>query len=152
MLLAAAREVPYGVDEFGLAGALDGALVPVVQAETFDALVPAIRQPWQALRAAEAFNASLGKYFIAAGSDIDLDSLGSAIWAVPFSTQSQRDVEIIRGKVPRLDPSVPSSSDMVYPDGEGASAMLINACPEQPLPAGLPAAPRLHGESSRALG
>ncbi len=92
--------------------------------------MPAIRQPWQALRAAEAFDVSLGKYFIAAGSDIDLDSLESAIWAVPFSTQSHRDVEIIRGKVPRLDPSVPSSSDMVYPGGQGASAMLINACRE----------------------
>jgi UbiD family decarboxylase len=41
LLLAAASKVPYGVDEYGLAGALNGAPVPVVQAETFDALVPA---------------------------------------------------------------------------------------------------------------
>lgn len=106
LLLAAASKVPCGVDEFGLAGALNGAPVPVVQAETFDALVPAIRQPWQALWAAAAFDASLGKYFIAVNSDIDLDSLESIIWAVAFSTQPQRDAEIIRGKVPRIDPSV----------------------------------------------
>ena len=42
-------------------------------------------------------------------------------------------------RVPRLDPSVPSSSDMVYPGGQGTSAMLINACPEHPyLPVSLP--------------
>ncbi len=249
LLLAAASKVPYGVDEFGLAGALNGAPVPVVQAETFDALVPAnaelviegvirtdtlepeapfgeaigylgprkmekifevkaithrqeliyqgiisefppsestvmrkvasdsiylnhlknncniptvtkvachemagcnmmfviqldrpaIGQPWQALRAAAAFDASLGKYFIAVDSDIDPDSLESIIWAMAFSTQPHRDAEVIRGKVPRLDPSVPSSSDMDYPDGQGASAMLINACREHPyLPVSLP--------------
>ena len=33
--------MPYGVDEYGLAGALNGAAIDVVQAETFDALVPA---------------------------------------------------------------------------------------------------------------
>ena len=33
---------------------------------------PAIGQPWQALRAATAFDASLGKYFIAVDSDIEL--------------------------------------------------------------------------------
>ena len=100
---------------------------------------PAIGQPWQALRAAAAFDASLGKYFIAVDSDIDPDSLESIIWAMAFSTQPHRDAEIIRGKVPGLDPSVPLSSDMDYPDGQGASAMLINACREHPyLPVSLP--------------
>ena len=99
---------------------------------------PAIGQPWQALRAAAAFDASLGKYFIAVDSDIDPDSLESIIWAMAFSTQPHRDAEIIRGKVPGLDPSVPLSSDMDDPDGQGASAMLINACPEHPyLPVSL---------------
>ena len=249
LLLAAASKVPYGVDEYGLAGALNGAPVPVVQAETFDALVPAnaelviegeirtdmlepeapfgeasgylgprkmekifdvkaithrrkpiyqgiisefppsestvlrkvafdsiylnhlknacnipsvtkvachemagcnmmfviqldrpvIGQPWQALRAAAAFDASLGKYFIAVDADIDPNSLESVIWAMSFSTQPHRDAEIIRGKVPRLDPSVPESPEMDYPDGQGASAMLINACREHPyLPVSLP--------------
>ena len=249
LLLAAASKMPYGVDEYGLAGALNGAPVPVVQAETFDVLVPAnaelviegeirtdklepeapfgeasgylgprkmekifdvkaithrrkpiyqgiisefppsestvlrkvafdsiylnhlknacnipsvtkvachemagcnmmfviqldspvIGQPWQALRAAAAFDASLGKYFIAVDADIDPNSLESVIWAMSFSTQPHRDAEIIRGKVPRLDPSVPESPEMDYPDGQGASAMLINACREHPyLPVSLP--------------
>ena len=100
---------------------------------------PAIGQPWQALRAAAAFDASLGKYFIAVDADIDPNALESVIWAMAFSTQPHRDTEVIRGKVPRLDPSVPASPDMDYPDGQGGSAMLINACREHPyLPVSLP--------------
>ena len=53
--------------------------------------------------------------------------------------QPHRDVEIIRGKVPRLDPSVTPAIDEIYPDGQGSSALLINACREHPyLPVSLP--------------
>jgi 4-hydroxy-3-polyprenylbenzoate decarboxylase len=248
LLLAAASKVPYGVDEYGLAGALNGEAIEVVQAETFDALVPAhaeivlegrIRtdtlepeapfgeasgylgprkmekifeitavthrrkpvyqgiisefppsestvvrkaafdaiylkhlrdacnipsvrkvashemascnmmfviqldrpapgQPWQALRAAAAFDPSLGKVFVAVDSDVDPDSTDGLLWALSYSMQPHRDVEIIRGKVPRLDPSV-SAEEGAYPDGKGASAMLINCCREHPyLPVSLP--------------
>jgi UbiD family decarboxylase len=252
LLLAAASKLPYGVDEYGLAGALNGAPIDVVPAESFDALVPAnaeivieghirtdmlepeapfgeasgylgprkmekifevtaitqrarpiyqgiisefppsestvirkaafdaiylnhlknacnipsvtkvasyemascnmmfviqldrpaLGQPWQALRAAAAFDASLGKIFIAVDSDVDPDSTDGVLWALAYSMQPHRDVEIIRGKVPRLDPSVTPSADerqYSYPDGQGASAMLINACREHPyLPVSLP--------------
>jgi 4-hydroxy-3-polyprenylbenzoate decarboxylase len=248
LLLAAASKVPYGVDEYGLAGALNGEAIDVVQAETFDALVPAhaeivlegriltdvlepeapfgeasgylgprkmekifeitalshrkrpvyqgiisefppsestvVRkaafdaiylkhlrdacnipsvkkvasyemascnmmfviqldrpapgQPWQALRAAAAFDPSLGKVFVAVDADVDPDSTDGLLWALSYSMQPHRDVEIIRGKVPRLDPSV-SAEEGAYPDGRGASAMLINACREHPyLPVSLP--------------
>ena len=248
LLLAAASKVPYGVDEYGLAGALNGEAIEVVQAETFDAVVPAhaeivlegrIRtdtlepeapfgeasgylgprkmekvfeitavthrrkpvyqgiisefppsestvvrkaafdaiylkhlrdacnipsvkkvashemascnmmfviqldrpapgQPWQALRAAAAFDPSLGKVFVAVDSDVDPDSTDGLLWALSYSMQPHRDVEIIRGKVPRLDPSV-SVEEGPYPDGKGASAMLINCCREHPyLPVSLP--------------
>jgi UbiD family decarboxylase len=249
LLLAAASKVPYGVDEYGLAGALNGAPIDVVQAETFDALVPAcaeiviegkirtdvlepeapfgeasgylgprkmekifevtaithrarpvyqgiisefppsestvirkaafdaiylnhlknacnipsvtkvachemascnmmfviqldrpaLDQPWQALRAAAAFDSSLGKIFIAVDSDIEPNSMDAVLWALSYSMQPHRDVEIIRGKVPRLDPSVSPGADENYPGGLGASAMLINACREHPyLPVSLP--------------
>lgn len=252
LLMAAASKVPYGVDEYGIAGALNGAPIEVVPAETFDAVVPAraelviegrirtdflepeapfgeasgylgprkmekvlevtaithrrkpiyqgilsefppsestvmrkaafdavytrhlrdacnipsvtkvachelascnmlfviqldrpaLGQPWQALRAAAAFDASLGKLFIAVDSDIDPESMDSVLWALSYSMQPHRDAEIIRGKVPRLDPSVPTGPDGlpdVYPDGAGASAILINACREHPyLPVSLP--------------
>ena len=262
LLLAAASKVPYGVDEFGVAGALNGEPIPVVQAETVDCVVPAaaeivlegrirtdilepeapfgeasgylgprkmekvfevaamthrrapiyqgiisefppsestvirkaafdaiylnhlrtacnipsvtkvachemascnmlfviqldrpeLGQPWQALRAAAAFDASLGKMFIAVDSDVDPDSMDAVLWALSYSTQPHRDAEIIRGKVPRLDPSVTPSDDaaqFAYPDGQGASAILINACREHPyLPVSLPA--REHMEAARA--
>src|SRR4029078_11047809 len=41
LLLAAASKVPYGVDEYGLAGALNGEALEVAQAETVSALVSA---------------------------------------------------------------------------------------------------------------
>ena len=252
LLLAAASKVPYGVDEYGLAGALNGAAIEVAKAETFDALIPAsaeiviegkirtdilepeapfgeasgylgprkmeklfeiaaissrespicqaiisefppsestvirkaafdaiylnhlknacnipsvsrvscyemascnmffviqldrpaLGQPWQALRAAAAFDSSLGKIFIAVDSDVDPDSMDAVLWALSYSMQPHRDVEIIRGKVPRLDPSCTPSTDERennYPEGRGASAMLINACREHPyLPVSLP--------------
>jgi UbiD family decarboxylase len=249
LLLAAASKVPYGVDEYGLAGALNGETIAVVQAETFDALVPAdaeiviegkirtdllepeapfgeasgylgprkmekifevsaitqrerpvyqgiisefppsestvirkcafdaiylnhlknacnipsvtkvachemascnmmfviqldrpaLGQPWQALRAAAAFDPSLGKIFIAVDADIEPNSMDAVLWALSYSMQPHRDCEIIRGKVPRLDPSVTPGPDADYPDGKGASAMLINACREHPyLPVSLP--------------
>jgi 4-hydroxy-3-polyprenylbenzoate decarboxylase len=94
------------------------------------------------LRAAAAFDSSLGKIFIAVDSDVDSDSMDAVLWALSYSMQPHRDVEIIRGKVPRLDPSCTPSTDERennYPDGRGASAMLINACREHPyLPVSLP--------------
>ncbi len=247
LLLAAASKVPYGVDEYGVAGALNGAPVQVVQAETVDCLVPAnaevvieghIRtdmlepeapfgeasgylgprklekifdvsaithrerpvyqgiisefppsestvmrkvafdaiylnhlreacnipsvtkvachelascnmlfviqldnpapgQPWQALHSASGFDASLGKVFITVDKDIDPDSMDAVLWALSYTMQPHRDTEIIRGKVPRLDPSVSPSGDarqLAYPDGSGSSALLINACREHPYP------------------
>jgi 4-hydroxy-3-polyprenylbenzoate decarboxylase len=249
LLLAAASKVPYGVDEYGLAGALNGAPIEVTKAETFDALVPAyaeiviegrirtdvlepeapfgeasgylgprkmekifevaavtqrarpvyqgiisefppsestvirkaafdaiylnhlkhacnipsvtkvasyemascnmmfviqldrpaLGQPWQALRAASAFDPSLGKIFIAVDADVDPNSMDAVLWALSYSMQPHRDVEVVRGKVPRLDPSVTPGPDADYSGGQGASAMLINACREHPyLPVSLP--------------
>jgi 4-hydroxy-3-polyprenylbenzoate decarboxylase len=247
LLMAAASKVPYGVDEYGVAGALNGEPIPVVQAETFDGLVPAnaeiviegrirtdilepeapfgeasgylgprkmeklfevtaithretpvyqgiisefppsestvmrkaafdaiylnhlrtacnipsvtkvachemascnmlfviqldkpeLGQPWQALRSAAGFDPSLGKMFITVDADVDPDSMDAVLWALSYAMQPHRDVEIIRGKLARLDPSITPSPDarqMAYPDGSGASALLINACREHPYP------------------
>jgi len=252
LLLAAASKVPYGVEEYGVAGALNGEAIAVVPAETFDCMVPAeaeivmegiirtdilepeapfgeasgylgprkmekvfevkaithradpiyqgiisefppsestvmrkaafdaiylrhlrdacnipsvtkvachemascnmlfviqldrpeLGQPWQALRAAAAFDASLGKMFVAVDSDVDPDSMDAVLWALSYGMQPHRDAEIIRGKVPRLDPSISPSDNpaqYAYPDGQGASAILINAVREHPyLPVSLP--------------
>src|SRR5205085_2219022 len=108
---------------------------------------PALGQPRQALRGAAAFDPSLGKIFIAVDSDIDPDSMDGVLWALSYSMQPHRDVEIVRGKVPRLDPSVTPSADE-----QGASAMLINACREHPyLPVSLPRRDDMTTEASIAL-
>ena len=196
LLLAAAGKVPYGVEEYGVAGALNGEAITVVPAETFDCMVPAeaeivmegiirtdilepealfgeasgylgprkmekdevtaithradpiyqgiisefppsestvmrkaafdaiylprhlrdacnipsvtkvachemascnmlfviqldrpeLGQPWQALRAAAAFDASLGKMFIAVDSDVDPESMDAVLWALSYAT------------------------------------------------------------------
>ena len=103
---------------------------------------PELGQPWQALRAAAAFDPSLGKIFVAVDSDVDPDSIDAVLWALSYSMQPHRDSEVIRGKVPRLDPSIAPSEDerqFAYPDGAGASSILINACREHPyLPVSLP--------------
>jgi UbiD family decarboxylase len=253
LLLASASKVPYGVDELGLAGALNGAAIEVVQAESVDLVVPAqaeiviegfirtdvlepeapfgeasgylgprkmekvfevtaithrtnpiyqgiisefppsestvirkiafdaiylrhlrdacnipsvtkvachemascnmlfviqldrpaLGQPWQALRSAAGFDPSLGKIFIAVDADVDPDSMDAILWALSYSMQPHRDVEIVRGKLPRLDPSIAPTDDIreaTYPEGRGASSLLINACREHPyLPVSLPA-------------
>ena len=101
---------------------------------------PALGQAWQALRSAAGFDPSLGKIFIAVDADVDPDQMNAVLWALSYSMQPHRDVEIIRGKVPRLDPSIwGESPQAVYPDGQGSSALLINACREHPyLPVSLP--------------
>mgnify|MGYP001299397595 CR=1 FL=1 len=111
---------------------------------------PAIGQPWQALRSAAGFDASLGKIFIAVDADVDPDSMDAVLWALSYAMQPHRDAEIIRGKVPRLDPSVTPAVDEIYPDGQGASALLINACREHPyLPVSLPRREFMEAAKSR---
>ena len=119
---------------------------------------PALGQPWQALRSAAGFDPSLGKIFIAVDADVDPNAMDAILWALSYSMQPHRDVEIVRGKLPRLDPSIPMSDDarqMAYPDGQGASSLLINACREHPyLPVSLPAKAFMEGALARwtALG
>ena len=227
LVLASASKVPYGVDEFGIAGALNGAPIELVKAEMSDLLVPAhaeiviegrirtdVLEPEAPFGEASgylgprklekifevtaithrrapvyqgivsefppsestvirkiAFDAIYLRHlrdscnipsvtkvathemascnmlfviqlFIAVDVDVDPDSMDAVLWALSYSMQPHRDAEIIRGKVPRLDPSVSPSSDvrqLTYPDGMGSSAILINACREHPyLPVSLP--------------
>ncbi|HET7036761.1 MAG TPA: hypothetical protein VFI42_13835, partial [Thermomicrobiaceae bacterium] len=42
---------------------------------------------------------------------VDPESMDSVLWALSYSMQPHRDAEIIRGKVPRLDPSIPTGPD-----------------------------------------
>ncbi len=97
---------------------------------------PDAEQAWAALRAAASYDPSLGKILIAVDADVDPDSMDAVLWALAYSMQPHEDTEVIRGKLPRLDPSMPPDAPGIE---EGASALLINACRSYPyLPVSLP--------------
>ncbi|OLO25218.1 hypothetical protein BTR23_25200 [Alkalihalophilus pseudofirmus] len=83
---------------------------------------PAPGQAMQALYAATSYEPSMGKIIIAVDSDVDPEDMDSVIWALSFSMQPSRDVQIIKGKLPRLDPSSNSINDT-----SECSALLIDA-------------------------
>lgn len=91
-------------------------------------------QAWQALYAAAGYEPSMGKIIIAVDDDIDPADLESLVWALAFRTQPARDMQVIGGRLPRLDPSAPEP----VPGGDGndarASALLIDATRSKPYP------------------
>ena len=111
---------------------------------------PALGQPWQALHSAAGFDPRLEK-FLSRLTRRQSRPMDAVLWALSYAMQPHRDVETIRGKLPRLDPSISpnlSEIDRLYPDGEGASALLINAC-RTPLPTCFIASKRFYGCRSR---
>jgi 4-hydroxy-3-polyprenylbenzoate decarboxylase len=83
-------------------------------------------QARQALYAASGYEASMGKTIIAVDSDVDPEDLDSVVWAMSFRMQPARDVTVLPGKLPRLDPSAAP--------GEQSSALLIDATRKRPYP------------------
>jgi len=92
----------------------------------------------QALMGAATYDPRWGKVFIAVDDDIDPRDMDSVIWAIGWRMQPHRDVKIIRGRVPGLDLSVfkegYTEADKAYPDGEGSSAMLMDATRKSEYP------------------
>ena len=101
---------------------------------------PAPGQAWQALYAASGYEPSMGKYIIAVDDDVDPEDLNAVLWALSFRTQPERDVRVIGGKLPRLDPSMSGSRDAASGQEANASALLIDATrPHAYPPTSLPA-------------
>ncbi|HZW85290.1 MAG TPA: UbiD family decarboxylase, partial [Nitrososphaerales archaeon] len=95
-------------------------------------------QPWQVLQCASGYEPLLRKYFVVVDQDIDPRDIESVLWALAWRVQPSRDVRIIQGKLPGLDPSAarPEASyeEKAYPGGVGGSAMLIDATLKYPYP------------------
>lgn len=93
---------------------------------------------WQALSAANAFSADRAKIIIAVDDDIDPKDPDAVNWAMTFRMQPHRDLHVIRGRTGGLDYSAyrpdDTSADRRYPDGQGASALLIDATLKWPYP------------------
>lgn len=88
---------------------------------------PTPGQARQALYAASGYEASMGKTIIAVDDDVDPEDLNAVVWAMSFRMQPARDVTVLPGKLPRLDPSAAE-------DGSLSSALLIDATRDRPYP------------------
>lgn len=93
---------------------------------------------WQALCAANAFSPDNGKMYIAVDEDIDARDPEAVNWALTFRMQPHRDLHVIRGRSAGLDYSAyrPGSDreEQRYPEGLGASAVMIDATLKWPYP------------------
>ncbi len=102
-------------------------------------------KPWQALQAASGLG-SCSKFIIVVDEDIDPKDSEMVMWALSFAMQPHRDVRIITGRVPLLDPSALSlmnkPEERSYPPPVGCSGILIDATRKGPYPpVGLPKRP-----------
>lgn len=98
---------------------------------------PTPGQARQALYAASGYEASMGKTIVAVDDDVDPEDLEAVVWAMSFRMQPARDVTVLPGKLPRLDPSAPKGGS-----GDLSSALLVDATRKRPYPpTSLPAQP-----------
>jgi 4-hydroxy-3-polyprenylbenzoate decarboxylase len=100
-------------------------------------------QPWQVLSAIAGFDPVVGKIVIVVDEDINPRDADAVNWALSFAMQPHRDLRIVTGRSPALDPSAypPGSSweERSFPSPHGASALLIDATRKWPYPpVGLP--------------
>jgi 4-hydroxy-3-polyprenylbenzoate decarboxylase len=99
-------------------------------------------KPYQALQAASSMG-SANKVIIVVDEDIDPKDPEMVMWALSFAMQPHRDVHVITGRTPLLDPSAYSlmskPEDRSFPPPVGCSGMLIDATRKGPYPpVGLP--------------
>lgn len=102
-------------------------------------------KPWQALQAASGMDTT-NKVIIVVDEDIDPKDPEMVMWAMSFAMQPHRDVRVISGRVPLLDPSAYSlmnnPEERWYPPPSGCSGILIDATRKGPYPpVGLPKKP-----------
>ena len=99
-------------------------------------------KPHQALQAASGMDTT-NKIIIVVDEDIDPKDPEMVMWAMSFAMQPHRDVRVIPGRVPLLDPSAYSlmsnPDERWFPPPTGCSGLLIDATRKGPYPpVGLP--------------
>ena len=102
-------------------------------------------KPQQALQAASGMDPA-NKVIIVVDEDIDPKDPDMVMWALSFAMQPHRDVRIITGRVPLLDPSayslISKPEERSYPPPHDCSGILIDATRKGPYPpVGLPKKP-----------
>jgi UbiD family decarboxylase len=95
-------------------------------------------EAWQALSAANALSPERAKIIIVVDEDIDPRDADSVNWAVATRMQPHRDLHVMRGRGGGLDYSAyrPEAhlEQKQYPDGMGASSLLMDATIKWPYP------------------
>ncbi len=99
-------------------------------------------KPCQALQAASGMDPA-NKVIIVVDEDIDPKDPDMVMWALSFAMQPHRDIRVITGRVPLLDPSAYSlmskPEDRNFPPPAGCSGILIDATRKGAYPpVGLP--------------
>jgi 4-hydroxy-3-polyprenylbenzoate decarboxylase len=100
-------------------------------------------QPWQILNCLAGYASGAGKVIIVVDEDVNPRDYSAVMWALSYAMQPHRDLRVITGKSPGLDPSgyPPGASreERRFPQPHGSSAVLIDATRKWPYPpVGLP--------------
>lgn len=132
---ASAKRLPHSSPDLNSAGVWNYGVVQITKTHP--------SQPWQILQAAAGFDALVGKIIVVVDEDVDPRDPDSVNWALSYAMQPHRDVRIITGKTPGLDPSAyllhSSLQERSFPSPTGSSALLIDGTRKWPYPpVGLP--------------
>ena len=100
-------------------------------------------QPWQILNCVAGYASGAGKVIIVVDEDVNPRDYSAVMWALSYAMQPHKDMRIVTGKSPGLDPSgyPPGASreERRFPQPHGSSAVLIDATRKWPYPpVGLP--------------
>ena len=114
---------------------------------------PTAGDVWRALNASAGYVGSYAKICIAVDEDIDIWDPAMINWAICFNVRPEKDVAVVQGKSPGLDPSA-------YPPGvpTHVSRMASSSCAldrrnaAMGVSSGIAAAKRIHGAGERNLG
>jgi UbiD family decarboxylase len=93
--------------------------------------------PWQAMFHVLGLNPSTGKIVVAVDEDVDPRDWDSLIWTVALRVQPHRDTQVVKNRIPSMDPSAaPVGQEVRQRADEAAdcSALLIDATRKWPYP------------------
>ncbi len=84
-------------------------------------------QAWQALKAADAVDPTIGKIIVAVDDDIAPRDIDSVLWALCYRMQPHRDILVTPGKMQARDPSADPERWKLMAERLPTSSLLINA-------------------------
>ena len=93
--------------------------------------------PWQAMFHVLGLNPSTGKIVVAVDEDVTRATGTSLIWTIALRVQPHRDTQVVKNRIPSMDPSAAPVGEEVGQRADEAadcSALLIDATRKWPYP------------------